>query len=34
MEIYRSRLLRKHGVDTATGLVRKLMADTSSNLAA
>ena len=34
VEIYRSRLLRKHGVDTATGLVRKLMADTSSNLAA
>jgi len=28
VEIYRGRLLRKHGVDTATGLVRKLMADT------
>lgn len=25
VEIYRSRLMRKHGVDTATGLVRKLM---------
>ncbi len=28
VEIYRSRLMRKHGVDTATGLVRKLMRDT------
>ena len=27
VEIYRSRLMRKHGVDTATGLVRKLMND-------
>lgn len=27
VEIYRSRLMRKHGVDTATGLVRKLMGD-------
>lgn len=27
VEIYRSRLMRKHGVDTATGLVRKLMSD-------
>jgi len=27
VEIYRSRLMRKHGVDTATGLVRKLMRD-------
>ncbi|HEY9026376.1 MAG TPA: PAS and helix-turn-helix domain-containing protein [Burkholderiaceae bacterium] len=34
VEIYRSRLLRKHGVDTATGLVRKLIADTPTNLAA
>lgn len=34
VEIYRSRLLRKHGVDTATGLVRKLMADTPTSLAA
>ena len=25
VEIYRGRLMRKHGVDTATGLVRKLM---------
>jgi PAS domain S-box-containing protein len=28
VEIYRSRLMRKHGVETATGLVRKLMHDT------
>jgi len=34
VEIYRSRLLRKHGVDTATGLVRKLIADAPTNLAA
>ena len=27
VEIYRSRLMRKHGVGTATGLVRKLMND-------
>ncbi len=27
VEIYRSRLMRKHGVETATGLVRKLMND-------
>jgi PAS domain S-box-containing protein len=27
VEIYRSRLMRKHGVGTATGLVRKLMSD-------
>jgi PAS domain S-box-containing protein len=27
VEIYRSRLMRKHGVETATGLVRKLLCD-------
>jgi len=32
VEIYRSRLLRKHGVGTATGLVRKLMSEPSSDL--